>query len=83
MAVCRTAGRRLRLPWDLASWGLWGAEPCGWASVVVAGARVIYAQATARPNIVELYPSDWPFAAQHPSSTRHYCVGGIGRPISA
>ena len=63
--------------------GVVGAEPCGWASVVVAGARVIYAQATARPNIVELYPSDWPFAAQHPSSTRHYCVGGIGRPISA
>ena len=37
--VCRTAGCRLRLPWDVASWGLWGAEPCGWASVVVDGAR--------------------------------------------
>lgn len=53
---------------------LWGCRAVRVGPVVAwwmeraAVARIIYAQATASPHIVELYPSDRPFAAQHPST---------------
>ena len=56
--------------------GLWccgvpcreGGPVVAWWMERAAVARIIYAQATASPHIVELYPSDRPFVAQHPST---------------